>query len=101
MPREDDARRVAEMLRRIVRRDEESGAPRTLPQYQRLFPGFEQIVAAELDRISRDTAVGPASGGDVRASTPAPLPENGAERMGPYVLIRELGRGGMGVVHLA
>lgn len=71
------------MLRFLERllTDRAAGRERTLEEYQAAFPGLEGRIAEELD----------AAGG------PPPEPRS----IGPYRLIRELGRGGQGVVHLA
>ncbi len=81
--------RVAvEFLERLVA-DRAEGVERSLAEYQRLFPGFETRIEREYREVShadaapRDAATG--SGG----------------RLGAYRLLREIGRGGQGVVYLA
>lgn len=75
--------------------DEEAGQPRPLGDYQALFPGFEEVIAAEYAGL-----LDPGTGG---ADTP-PAPSAGAlmpAMIGRYRPIREVGRGGQSVVYLA
>jgi serine/threonine protein kinase len=74
--------------------DAERGVLRPLEEWLRRFPGSEAAIAAEWLELQR-------------ASTPEDAPrariESGEGRtlVGPYELLRELGRGGQGAVHLA
>lgn len=85
----DGARIPSEVLvHRFLRRaleDRESGALRPLGVYLDLFPGHDAAVAREWIRLA-------AAAGDA---------QDGAERFGPYLLLRSLGSGGQGHVHLA
>jgi formylglycine-generating enzyme required for sulfatase activity len=69
-------------LRRYLA-DSEAGSKRSCDSYQRLFPGHEQLVATEYAKLG------------AAASDRSEVP------FGRYRLLRELGRGGQGVVHLA
>lgn len=59
------------------------GGPKTISHYQRLHPGHERLIAEEHARLVTGTA-----------------PKTG-RAFGRYRLVRELGRGGQGIVHLA
>ncbi len=83
---------VAEFLE-----DLERGSLRPLADYLARFPGHEEEVAREyLELVDRNASgelgvvAEPGNGGDDRP-----------RRLGPYRLVRELGRGGQGVVLLA
>jgi serine/threonine protein kinase len=70
--------------------DLETGSPAALTVYQAMFPGSEQLVEREYTRIEVERGAAP----------PGLLPEEN-HSIGPYRLLRELGRGGQGVVFLA
>ncbi|MCA8971696.1 MAG: protein kinase [Planctomycetes bacterium] len=68
--------------------DRDSGSVRTLEEYQALFPGFEGAIASAFAELQ----------------TPSAAPERDPrmpDRLGPYVLIEEIGRGGQATVYLA
>src|SRR5262245_8139139 len=62
--------------------DRESGSVRPLADYQALFPGHEALVADCYARCE-------------------PRENEACEKIGPFQVIREIGRGGQGVVYLA
>lgn len=70
--------------------DAADSGPKPLAHYLRQFAGHEELIAREFFALSREIAedATPASAGD-------------EVRLGPYVLIEELGRGGQATVWLA
>lgn len=75
--------------------DLEAGRQCSLSEYLRLFPGDESRIAREFLAV-RD------SPSTVRLKGPeSAMSGTGATRIGPYVIERELGRGGQSVVYLA
>ncbi|HKE01351.1 MAG TPA: serine/threonine-protein kinase [Planctomycetota bacterium] len=72
-------------LRRYLE-DQENGGAEPLARYQTLFPGHDDAIAREYEALG---AAG-VEGGD-----------DSGEIVGPYRVLRELGRGGQGVVDLA
>jgi serine/threonine protein kinase len=74
--------------------DLERGVRRPLEEWLRRFPGSEAAIAAEWLELERELEPGDAA--PARSE-----PEGGATLVGPYELLRELGRGGQGAVHLA
>ena len=70
---------------------------RSLPEYQRRFPGHETRVAREFAALANGEA-GADPGGGALAVTAA---DGSTRRIGRYRLLRELGRGGQAVVWLA
>ena len=70
-------------LRRYLS-DREGGEQKSCDVYQQLYPGHEDLIAAEYEKLGA---------GESGAS--------GGAEFGRYRLVRELGRGGQGVVYLA
>jgi hypothetical protein len=82
-------------LNRFLRRflaDREQGAVLPLDAYQAAFPGNEDQIAEEYARL----AAGQSDGGAAPEGVVTP-----AQTVGPYRILRVLGRGGQGTVHLA
>jgi serine/threonine-protein kinase len=79
---ETEEQAVVHRLLAVYADDRAGGRVRSLAEYQAMFPGHVEVVAAEL--ASLDT--------DVR---------DGDARVGAYRLVRELGRGGQATVWLA
>jgi len=72
--------------------DREAGQPRPLREYLARFPGHEEFIAREFLALEE----GPRPERDAES-----LPEGEVGRIGPFRLVRLLGRGGQGVVYLA
>ena len=69
------------------------GVRRPLEEWLRRFPDSQAAVAAEWLALQEDA--------EPRSGSAAPAAREGASLVGPYELVRELGRGGQGTVHLA
>src|SRR5262245_56397273 len=69
-------------------KDQVAGTSRSLEQYLALFPGHDALIAERLAELDS---------GEAPASSDRKLPE----RIGSYRIVREIGRGGQGVVYLA
>src|SRR5262245_54488405 len=114
-----DEAAVASAIRKQVRRDAGAGRLKAQSFYDRVFPGYEAVVAREYAEVAgavvdsgpRATAPPvPARRDEETApdllSTSAPraapqAPAAGGERIGPYRVVKELGRGAQGGVFLA
>jgi WD40 repeat protein/serine/threonine protein kinase len=78
---------------------------RPVAHYQRLFRGYEETIEREYTRLESEaptpaTATTPAPVVEL-VESPQPAPEESERRVGPYRLLREIGRGGQATVHLA
>src|SRR5262245_3224844 len=100
MPREDTDPnvRIAVRFQEAYWRDRDAGRRRSLAEYLELFPDRHEVIvreylAAEGAEAPTEAERGLPSGGEA-----APAPE---DRIGPYRVLGEIGRGGQGVVYLA
>ncbi|MAG56684.1 MAG: hypothetical protein CMJ83_10375 [Planctomycetes bacterium] len=73
--------------------DLEAGEPRPLADYLARFPGHDASVVRGWLQLQSDSASA--------ATAPAGIPAPALDRIGPYLLLEELGRGGQAVVWLA
>jgi formylglycine-generating enzyme required for sulfatase activity/serine/threonine protein kinase len=71
------------------RADKDGGGIRSLEAYQAIFPGYEDLIAREFTTLERLAS---------SAETPS---RPGPQWVGPFRIIRLLGRGGQGEVYLA
>src|SRR5262245_23519450 len=79
--------------------DQEGGRPQSLQAYQALFPGYEDLIAQEFSDLKQREAAAPSDPASRSPTMDVPLsPERW---VGPYRIIREIGRGGQGDVYLA
>lgn len=88
-----EARRIEALLRRLAD-DARAGALADVEEYRAAFPSLGDRVRVEYDALVTGSSSGDGDGGSFGA------PIDGA-RVGPYLIERELGRGGQGVVYLA
>jgi len=77
--------------------DRDQGRVRPLAEYLKRFPDHELAIAEEYLALEG----GGADDAEAAGPDPGPAPGLRQARIGPYRLIRELGRGGQGEVHLA
>src|SRR5262245_49791959 len=71
------------------RADRQYGRVRSMSEYQARFPGFEDLIAREYAEIQE------------RASRGDPASDAGDRLVGPFRILKQLGRGGQGEVYLA
>ena len=69
-----------------------SGKALELDQYQALFSGFEELIAAEFVRVRRLHSA---------SDEPDREPDSETAHIGPYSIVREIARGGQGIVYEA
>ena len=84
----DDPFVAAIFLRRYLD-DQSESTPRSVSFYQRLYPGYEELIAREYAALDGDPE-----------PTEDPEPSS-SRRIGRFRIEREIGRGGQGVVYEA
>ncbi len=82
----------ARILARVAE-DRADGSVQSVEQYQALFPGHEGVVRSVLNNLTDPT--------EREAESDFLSTATALESIGPFNLVRELGRGGQGVVYLA
>lgn len=80
-------------------KDREAGSIRPLEEYLRLFPGESEAIRRELSALAADPEDGSTIALPQRPGSSSPAGPPG--RIGPYVILKELGRGSQGAVYLA
>jgi tetratricopeptide (TPR) repeat protein len=86
-----DSPAILNALLDALLRDRASGRVRSVAEYQALFPGHDDLIRAEIERL---TSGEPTIDDDGRLDRPG-------ARIGRYVLESEIGRGGQGSVWVA
>jgi WD40 repeat protein/serine/threonine protein kinase len=97
--------RILETFRQRFAYDLGLGRLKPVEEYQRMFRGFDEAVAREYARLDQEARRAQEASAAAAVAEPG-VPAGGEtsrapDRIGPYRLLRELGRGGQAVVHLA
>jgi len=95
LPTRKDTARVRDEVRGLLAADRAAGDLKAAAHYEDRFPGFEEAVRAEWE--AADTFHTQLDGEAPKTREPRPQ----VERVGPYKVVREIARGGMGIVFLA
>src|SRR5436305_1033519 len=78
-----------------------SGERPSIEEYARRYPQWADEVRAVLSAVVMMEQFKPRPDGTATPASPAPGTDRPPERMGEYRIVREIGRGGMGVVYEA
>ena len=95
---EDDA--VAELVEEFSQRWRAGERP-SAEEYARRYPQWADKIRAILRTVVMMKQLRPANTDAAPEHSPAPCPTGPPERLGEYRIVREIGRGGMGVVYEA
>jgi serine/threonine protein kinase len=91
-----DKKTVESIFRQLYLSELETGATRALEEYQALFPGYEEAIEAQFQRMRLAPPVEENAAQPQTASGQLDI-----ERIGHYKLLEEIGRGGQATVYLA
>jgi serine/threonine protein kinase/tetratricopeptide (TPR) repeat protein len=81
--------------------DERNGRLRAVDEYQRRFPGFEEVVRTQYAFLSGDLDAAQVDLLQTAEWAPSDVEVDRSRGLGPYRLLRRLGRGAQGTVYLA
>src|SRR5438105_299271 len=98
--RQNEANVVDELAEEFARRWRAGERP-SVEEYAEQYPELAEEVRAVLPAVVMMEQLKPRREEDSPASTVSPCPNRPPERIGDYRIIREIGRGGMGVVYEA
>ena len=95
-----NAEQVLDRFRQVLRADQEAGRVQALESYQRLFHGFDELIAEEFVRViaGNDPPSAPAASQKPISSAKALLEKLSKGERPRYTRRGEIARGGMGAI---